>query len=244
MVVPPGAGRVTGPIISCRDRLQAVPNSALTTPTGLPCTRHRVFLATLICAAKYLNDSSPKNKHWCRYAQMLSQPEVNLMEKQLLFLLDYDLAITEDEICHYARPFLEQYTFEPEIPVTPATPPMTPPDQPLPVTPRLPSGETVKAAAAAAHPQPAYYYNPYDSADEEELMAPPCLDRSDSTSSIGSDGPVTPASSQCSPVHSRRPDVGIADAHTSLSPAAVPSTKDARQYVRRLFSRRTSSVTA
>ena len=31
---------------------------------GMPCTTLRVFLATLICAAKYLNDSSPKNKHW------------------------------------------------------------------------------------------------------------------------------------------------------------------------------------
>jgi G1/S-specific cyclin PLC1 len=31
---------------------------------------------------------------------MFSQAEINLMEKQLLFLLDYDLAIEEHEIVH------------------------------------------------------------------------------------------------------------------------------------------------
>lgn len=140
------------------------------------------------------------------------------MEKQLLFLLDYDLAISESEICHYARPFLEQYTFEPEIPrAAMATPPCTPPDLPLPVTPRLPSGETC-------------YYADVDDA--------PSLDRSDSTSSIGSDGPVTPASSQASPL-SRRHDVVDEHQH-HLS--AVPTTKDARQYVRRLFGRRASTA--
>lgn len=62
------------------------------------CTRHRVFLATLIVAAKYLNDSSPKNKHWTRYAALFSLAEVTLMEKQLLYLLDYDLRMTEPEL--------------------------------------------------------------------------------------------------------------------------------------------------
>lgn len=72
---------------------------------GMHCTRHRVFLATLIVAAKYLNDSSPKNKHWTRYGALFSQAEVNLMEKQLLYLLDYDLRIDEDELIFHFSPF-------------------------------------------------------------------------------------------------------------------------------------------
>lgn len=70
---------------------------------GLRCTTHRIFLACLILSAKFLNDSSPKNKHWAAYTGVpstkyqdfsqfgFSRTEVNLMEKQLLYLLDWDL---------------------------------------------------------------------------------------------------------------------------------------------------------
>jgi hypothetical protein len=60
----------------------------------------------LICAAKYLNDASPKNKHWQRYAVHFSLPEVNLMEKQLLYLMDYNLRIEEEDILLHLEPFL------------------------------------------------------------------------------------------------------------------------------------------
>lgn len=81
---------------------------------GLRCTTHRIFLASLILAAKYLNDSSPKNKHWANYSVMpcagfsfgFSRTEVNLMEKQLLFLLDWDLRITEEDLYRELDPFL------------------------------------------------------------------------------------------------------------------------------------------
>lgn len=74
----------------------------------MPCTRHRVFLATMIVAAKYLNDSSPKNKHWASFAKIFDPAEINLMEKQLLFLLDYDLRFDEAEAIAHFAPFMNR----------------------------------------------------------------------------------------------------------------------------------------
>jgi len=80
---------------------------------GMACTLHRIFLAALILAAKNLNDSSPKNKHWARYTTVRGYPafgfsitEVNLMEKQMLFLLDWDLRIRQEDLYLHLEPFL------------------------------------------------------------------------------------------------------------------------------------------
>jgi len=80
---------------------------------GMRCTTHRIFLAALILAAKSLNDSSPKNKHWARYTAVkgyegfgFNLVEVNLMEKQLLNLLNWDLIVREDDLYFHLEPFL------------------------------------------------------------------------------------------------------------------------------------------
>ncbi|KAG5982953.1 hypothetical protein E4U55_001053 [Claviceps digitariae] len=81
---------------------------------GLRCTTHRIFLAALILSAKYLNDSSPKNKHWANYTHIttdlytfgFNRTEVNLMEKQLLFLLEWDLRIKEQDLYRELDSFL------------------------------------------------------------------------------------------------------------------------------------------
>ncbi|KAJ2402302.1 PHO85 cyclin-1 [Coemansia sp. RSA 2559] len=54
---------------------------------------------------KYLNDASPKNKYWARYSTMFTVAEVNLMEKQLLFLLDFDLRIDNEDLNEAASAF-------------------------------------------------------------------------------------------------------------------------------------------
>ncbi|KAJ6436808.1 subtilisin-like serine protease [Purpureocillium lavendulum] len=84
-------------------------------PQGLRCTPHRIFLASLILAGKLLNDHSPANKYWAGYSSIstgaytfgFNCTEVNLMEKQLLFLLEWKLHITEHDLYRKLDVFLK-----------------------------------------------------------------------------------------------------------------------------------------
>ena len=102
----------------------------------MQCTCHRVFLAALILSAKFLNDSSPMNKHWARYTMgLFSLLEVNLMEMQFIFLLDWDLRITPEELYTHVLPYFlqRQATIHPTqyhcSPARRLTPPSTRPLQ-------------------------------------------------------------------------------------------------------------------
>ncbi|CCH59659.1 hypothetical protein TBLA_0B08440 [Henningerozyma blattae CBS 6284] len=67
--------------------------------SGIQSTRHRIFLACLILSAKYNNDSSPLNIHWMNHTNdLFCLNDINLMERQLLKLLNWDLSITEHDL--------------------------------------------------------------------------------------------------------------------------------------------------
>ncbi|OBA24240.1 cyclin [Metschnikowia bicuspidata var. bicuspidata NRRL YB-4993] len=74
---------------------------------GMETTRHRIFLAALILSAKTLNDSSPLNKHWTTYTDgLLTNEEVNLVERELISLLNWNLNVTQAELMVALQPFL------------------------------------------------------------------------------------------------------------------------------------------
>lgn len=75
---------------------------------GIETTRHRIFLGSLILAAKTLNDSSPLNKHWALYTDgLLHVREVNTIERELLEYFDWNVCITTEELIACLSPFLQ-----------------------------------------------------------------------------------------------------------------------------------------
>jgi G1/S-specific cyclin PLC2 len=88
------------------NRLKQVipPNSV-----GMATTHHRIFLGSLLLAAKYTNDSSPMNKHWTTYTNgLLSLREVNALEIEMIQYIGWDhLRFQNEDLIHSLSYFLE-----------------------------------------------------------------------------------------------------------------------------------------
>ena len=60
---------------------------------------HHVFLGCLIIATKFVNDYSIKNLNWSQYTDsFIPIHQVNLIERQILNLFQYNLTLGEDAI--------------------------------------------------------------------------------------------------------------------------------------------------
>lgn len=103
------------------------------------------------------------------------------MEKQILFLFDYNMSITEEDVATYAQPFIEQYSFD-SPPLSPAVVSQSLSTQTLPVTTCVPFGPVILPGSP-------------NNSKAICVPIPPELDRRVSNSSLGSDGPFTPPSS-------------------------------------------------
>lgn len=74
---------------------------------GLPSTRHRILLSCLILSIKFNNDFSLKNHDWYRLTNSLfNLKDINLMERQLLYLLSWNLFIPDLELYNTFNKFL------------------------------------------------------------------------------------------------------------------------------------------
>lgn len=58
---------------------------------GMYTTHHRIFLGSLLLAAKFTNDSSPMNKHWTTYTDgLLTLREVNALEIEMIQYIGWE----------------------------------------------------------------------------------------------------------------------------------------------------------
>ena len=98
----------TGTLMATLIYLQKLKTKLPNNAQGLPCTRHRILLSCLILSSKFHNDSSPKNKHWAKYTDgLFNVKDINLMERQLIYLLNWDLRVTNEEMVEVLGSFLD-----------------------------------------------------------------------------------------------------------------------------------------
>lgn len=88
------------------ERLRQVipPNSV-----GMATTHHRIFLGSMLLAAKYTNDSSPMNKHWATYTDgLLTLREVNALELEMIQYIGWsNLRFSNEDLIYSLAYFLD-----------------------------------------------------------------------------------------------------------------------------------------
>lgn len=98
----------TGTLMATLVYLEKLKSKLPQNAQGLPCTRHRILLSCLILSSKFHNDSSPKNHHWANYTDgLFNAKDINLMERQLLYLLNWDLKVNNEEMLASVSSFVE-----------------------------------------------------------------------------------------------------------------------------------------
>lgn len=66
---------------------QVIPSNSV----GMCTTHHRIFLGSMLLAAKFTNDSSPMNKHWTTYTDgLLTLREVNALEIEMIQYIGWE----------------------------------------------------------------------------------------------------------------------------------------------------------
>ncbi|KAJ3104794.1 hypothetical protein HDU97_008862 [Phlyctochytrium planicorne] len=108
---------VISAIIYLERAKRKLPSSA----RGMACTAHRLFLAALVIATKFLHDRAIKNRAWSQLhassstssasamprrhpsntGSLFSLQDVNLMERQMLGLLEFKLVIDDAEVLEW-----------------------------------------------------------------------------------------------------------------------------------------------
>jgi len=72
---------------------------------------HCFILASILLASKYLNDISLRNKDWAKcgiidHHRCFSLAQVSRLERQILYILNWNLRITENDLLKELKPFL------------------------------------------------------------------------------------------------------------------------------------------
>ena len=84
---------------------QVIPPNSI----GMHTTHHRIFLGSMLLAAKFTNDSSPMNKHWTSYTDgLLTLREVNALEIEMIQYIGWEsLNFTNEHLIHSLQYFLD-----------------------------------------------------------------------------------------------------------------------------------------